>query len=144
MRLFTWKKTRPEEPELAETLDEVRPPYTDSVGETRPSGTGDDCPREVDFDAFTRTGVGESRVSIVGGQFSGFSFVWEPKEHVLMQAKEKSAYLDALLKRRQSSEYFSASELKKRFHMMVIDAKEFYEHTPVRILMVRSLGTRRS
>ena len=54
-----------------------------------------------------RTGDGESCVSSpVGGQSSGFSFVWEPKEHVLMQAKEKSAYLDEVLERRQSSECF--------------------------------------
>ena len=93
----------------------------------------DDCLRGVDFDAFSRTGVGESRVSSVG-QFSGHSFVLEPKEHVLMQAKKKPAYLDALLERRQSSEHFSARELKKRSHMMVIDTKEFFEieHTPVR------------
>ena len=132
-RLFTGEKTRPEEPEPAETLDEARSSYTDSAGETRPSEIGVDCPRGADFDALPRTGVGESRVFSVDGQFSGLSFVSDSKEHVLMQAKEKPAYLDALLERRQSSEYFSARELKERFHMMVIDTKELFKHILVPI-----------
>ena len=61
------------EPELAGTPDEARPPCTapsdttnprpeiaDSIGEDRPSGTGDGCPTVVEFETFPRTGIGDT------------------------------------------------------------------------------------